>query len=333
MADTMQLDFLRSQLADRRDRLEAARTALAPVDSGKVSRLLQEVAAALARIEEGSYGLCQVCHEPVEAERLLADPLVTACLDHLDTAGKRALEADLELALRIQKAMLPDPSLRSAHWETAWAYAPAGHVSGDYFDLVPATPGDGLFFATGDVAGKGVAAALLMSNLQAIFRSLLPLGLPLPEILRRANRVFCENTIATHYATMVCGRLDQAGGLEIVNAGHCPALVVTDAGVQQVRATGLPLGLFSETEYSVNEIRLTPGATLALYTDGITEARAASGEEYGVARLGRAVKQACQVSLEQLPQRIFSDLRGFTGGARQLDDQTLLLIRPRQAAR
>jgi sigma-B regulation protein RsbU (phosphoserine phosphatase) len=200
--------ILRDQLLERRRRLEQA--AVAAGETGQVRNLIQEVDAALARIETGSYGLCQVCHEPIEAERLICDPLSRFCLDHLTPSQQRALEGDLQLAARIQRGLLPDPHFHHNAWAVAYHYAPAGIVSGDYCDLIRSERGD-LYFILGDVSGKGVAASMLMVHLQAMFRTLIPLGLPLQELVERASRVFCESTLPTHYATLVCGKAAASG--------------------------------------------------------------------------------------------------------------------------
>src|SRR5262249_26677145 len=123
-------DILYSELYARRGRLqEAIRGAedVAPLES-----LLGEVDAALERVARGTYGLCETCHEPIEPNRLLADPLVRVCLDHLTTAERRALEDDLHLASRIQSGLLPPRDLVHAGWQTAYVYQPHGIVSGDY---------------------------------------------------------------------------------------------------------------------------------------------------------------------------------------------------------
>ena len=131
--------------------------------------------------------------------------LVRFCLDHLTEKELRAHEQDLELATQIQVRLLPARAITTRDWETHYRYEPAGVVGGDYCEVVASGDGNSLFFALGDVAGKGVAASLLMTHLSAIFRSLLSLQLPLAEVMSRANRLFCESTSATHYATLVAG--------------------------------------------------------------------------------------------------------------------------------
>src|SRR5262245_4195560 len=155
------------QLVNRRQRVAAAISSARP--DPQLAALLQEVDAALQRFEAGNYGLCEVCHDAVEADRLIANPLQRFCLDHLDEGQRRALEDDLKLAGEIQRGLLPANDLRVRGWHLDYRYEPAGVVSGDYVDII--TTGDGLFFAVGDVSGKGVAASMLMAKLHAVFRS------------------------------------------------------------------------------------------------------------------------------------------------------------------
>ena len=138
--------FLHDQLVARRRRLES--TAQAVGAQGDIAELLNEVDAALARMETGTYGLCEACHESVEKDRLLADPLVRLCLDHLSADQRRALEQDLELAGQLQRGLLPESNLRFGGWTVSYHYRPLGMVSGDYCDLVVHENGSAnLFFA------------------------------------------------------------------------------------------------------------------------------------------------------------------------------------------
>jgi sigma-B regulation protein RsbU (phosphoserine phosphatase) len=153
--------------------------------------LLHQVDSALERMDGGAYGLCEGCYEPIEADRLLADPLLCFCLDHLNDKQRVALQQDLDLASRIQSGLLPHREFHSRHWEACYHYEAAGAVSGDYCELLNPEDASGrLFFSVGDVSGKGVAASLRMAHLHAIMRSLLSAGLPLREIVERANRIF-----------------------------------------------------------------------------------------------------------------------------------------------
>ena len=169
------------------------------------------------------------------------------CLDHLDEQEQRALEQDLNLAARIQIALLPATNVLSGGWECHYCYTPAGLVSGDYCDIIPASDGVGVFFATGDVSGKGVAASLLMSHLQAIFRSLVAVGMPLTQAMSQANRLFCESTLPSSYATLVCGWARHSGELELCNAGHCQPLILRRDDISVLETGGLPGDVFHRT--------------------------------------------------------------------------------------
>ena len=233
-------------------------------------------------MDAGSFGLCEVCHELIEKDRIVADPLVRFCLDHLTEPQQRALEQHLDLASRIQSALLPKPGLVFGGWQTAFHYQPAGLVSGDYCDLINTEDGS-LYFLLGDVSGKGVAASMLMSHLQAMFRTLAATGLPLVGMLRRASRLFCESTTRASMRALVCGPAERNGDIELCNAGHlAPLLKQGGKEVRPIEATGLPLGMFCSEEFSVYRTQLAKGDCLLLFTDGLSEAQDRAGNEFGV---------------------------------------------------
>jgi phosphoserine phosphatase RsbU/P len=323
--------YIRQQLEVRRDQLKAAMSetpaARNTADATQLANLLHQVDSAIQRMDAGTYGICDVCHDTVEKERLIADPLTTLCLDHLSGEEQRALERDLELAARIQRGLLPQENVRVGDWEVHFRYKPAGIVSGDYCDVISASEREGgPLILVGDVAGKGVAAALLMSHLHAMFRTLSEVGLELGRLLEMANRVFCESTFAGQYATLVCARPHNDGQVEIASAGHLPALLVSRDVVQKIGSTGLPLGMFAASRYSINKVRLEPGDSLLLFTDGISEATSASGAEYGVDGLSSAAVRGRYMQPNELAADCFEKLQVFSAGARQKDDQTLMIV-------
>src|SRR5580704_8997988 len=234
--NTAEQTYLRTELEQRRERLHEALHS--PAADASLSQLLTAVDAALSQIDQGTFGLCERCHDTIEAERLLADPLVRFCLDHLTSAEQRALESDLSLAARIQRALLPKPGRAPAGWDVRYHYQPAGMVSGDYCDLFETN--DGMLFMLGDVSGKGVAASMLMSHLHATFRSLAEASLPLDRMVQDANRIFCESTLAGQFATLVVGRASRDGSVEFVSAGHLPLLHLGNAEARTEGATGVP---------------------------------------------------------------------------------------------
>jgi len=312
------------QLAARRQRLTTALPEAG--DAGAhLSGLLREVDAALERLKGGSYGLCEVCHDSIETERLLADPLLRFCLDHLNPAQQRSLQEDLDLAARIQTGLLPKQNLTSSGWRASYRYQAVGPVSGDYCDLVP---GDGgaLYFILGDVSGKGIAASMLMAHLHAMFRTLISLQLPLSQLVARASRVFCESTLPTHYATLVCGRALPGGLIELCNAGHLPPLVVRNGDVARVEATGLPVGLFCNQEFTVSSLHLGMEHTLLLYTDGVPEQRNAQDGEYGLPRLIEWASCLGSSSPEEMIAALSKEISAFQSGAPRTDDLSIMAI-------
>src|SRR5262245_62902904 len=160
--------IVRDQLFDRRQKLETSLVKFS--ESGSLRQLLQEVDAALERLGAGSYGLCEVCHDPVETERLISDPLARFCLDHLSPREQQALERDLEMAARIQAELLPQPDSAFGSWQVARHYEAAGPVSGDYCALA-SDGGGSIFFIVGDVSGKGVGAGRSMTPAHATLPS------------------------------------------------------------------------------------------------------------------------------------------------------------------
>jgi len=314
---------IRSQLTSRRRSLEQA--ALFSTDSSYISSLLQEVDAALLRLDSGTYGICEVCHEAIESERLAADPLIRYCIDYLTPSQQRALEQDLELAARIQSALLPPKDISHGGWRTAYHFEPAGLVSGDYCDLIKTKDG-GLYFMLGDVSGKGVGAAMLMSHLHALFRALISVELPLAQIVERASRVFCESTQAHQYATLVCGRANAQGDIEICNAGHLPSLVLRGTNCSYLDANGLPLGLFCSEEFSIDTVKMRRGDFLMLLTDGLSEAQNPSGAELGTKPFIEIMRNHPIQSASELVQLSVKTAADFRSGARPKDDLTLLVI-------
>ncbi len=315
----------REGLADRRRRLESAVDEYGPSDD--LSRLLGEVDAALERMEDGTFGICEACHESIEADRLAIDPLLRFCIDHLTPTEQRALQQDLDLASRIQGGLLPRPDVRAHGWEVHRRYEPLGPVSGDYCDLVAAGGGPDQYLLLGDVAGKGVAASILMAQLHATFRTLIDVGLPLEALLERANRIFCESVTSSQYATLVCAKLAADGGASISNAGHLPPFLLRDGQVTPFPASGLPVGLFCATRFTVQTVSLRPGDTLFLYTDGLTEARNPAGEEYGLERLAELLAARHALPPAAIASACLESVGSFRAGAPRADDVTLMVVR------
>ncbi len=243
-----------------------------------------------------------------------------------------------EFARAVQARLLPQapPSLNTL--DCAAICVQAREVGGDYYDFLDLGR-DRTGIVIGDISGKGTAAALLMANLQAHLRSqspaywsrpYTPFALGQPErLLRSLNQLFYQNTAEGNYATLFFAEYDDSAKLlRYANCGHLPGLVLADDGkVELMEPTCTVLGLFREWNCSVGERSLSPGDMVALYTDGVTEARNDADEEFGEDRLIAALHQNRQVSAQASLADVLNSLRWFNQSREQHDDITLVLAR------
>jgi phosphoserine phosphatase RsbU/P len=243
-------------------------------------------------------------------------------------AGRMAEE--LRLASRIQRTLLPAP-LAHPRLDLAAEFLPAREIGGDYYDAILLERGR-LALALGDVMGKGVPAALLAANLKACLRAHVQAGAPAPaEILVRVNRLFRDVTPKGLFATLFFAVLDfEASTLEYVNAGHEPGLLVRPDGTQvELDRGGAVLGLLEYPAYETGKEAVRPDDVLVLWSDGVTDRGAPSGELFGRERLraaaGRAHRDPARIALYTL----LGEVQGWSGGRPPEDDQTLIVARVR----
>jgi serine phosphatase RsbU (regulator of sigma subunit)/predicted enzyme related to lactoylglutathione lyase len=240
-------------------------------------------------------------------------------------AERRAAQ-ELEIAKQVQARLFPQmlPALRTLDFAGACIQAHA--VGGDYYDFIDLGR-ERLGLVIGDIAGKGIAAALLMANLQANLRSQSAIALEEPQrMLHSVNRLFFENTAENAYATLFFAEYDDnLQRLRYINCGHLPALVLKrDGAVERLQPTSTVLGLFKQWECSVSECQLASGDILLLYTDGATEASNDAGEEYGERRLLEALLRNRNQPSSALLVSIAEDIREFSPN-QQHDDITLIV--------
>jgi len=266
-----------------------------------------------------------VCHDLIGQAAMNADPLAKTCVSCFTPQQIKELEQDLDRAWLIQGDALPKQNVKFNGWEVSYHYEPAGPVSGDYCDLISTDQGD-LYFLIGDVSGKGVAASLLMSRLHAIFRSLISAGLPVSELVERANGLFAETTMRPYYATLVCGKAAADGTVEICNAGHPAPLLQRNGEVSSIAATGLPLGMFCQAQYSCAQVNLEKGDRVVLYTDGLSETRNQSDVEYGATRLQSVLGESEDLPASRVVTRLIEEARAFAAGMPITDDLTVMAI-------
>ncbi|HMK22897.1 MAG TPA: SpoIIE family protein phosphatase [Terriglobales bacterium] len=242
-------------------------------------------------------------------------------------AERRAAQ-ELEIAKQVQARLFPQTLPQLKTLEYAGVCIQARAVGGDYYDFLDLGRGSlGLVIA--DTSGKGIAAALLMANLQANLRSQSAIALDQPErFLQSVNRLFCENTTDSAYATLFFGQYhDESRRLRYANCGHYSGVLLRAGGKrEELLSTGTVLGLFADWTCTIEERQLDPGDTLVLYTDGVTEAFNKRGEEYGERRLVKALAQNRELSPKALLAEIVQEVQQFSS-PEQHDDITLIVAR------
>jgi phosphoserine phosphatase RsbU/P len=244
--------------------------------------------------------------------------------------SERRAAHELEIAKQVQTRLFPQtlPSLTTLDYSGICVQA--RQVGGDYFDFLDLGR-QRVGFVVGDISGKGIAAALLMANLQANLRSQCAIALDQPQrFLQSVNRLFYENSADSSYATLFFAEYDDgARRLRYVNCGHLSALLFRhDGTLERLDSTSTVLGLFREWDCSTAERPLCPGDTFALYTDGITESFNDAGEEFGEHRLIDSLRRCCGQPSPALVASVVEDVRKFSPHE-QSDDMTLIVGRCR----
>jgi serine phosphatase RsbU (regulator of sigma subunit) len=242
-----------------------------------------------------------------------------------ETLEKARMEQEMKIAADIQRALLPDPQRMGGFFEAVGASIPCRAIGGDFFDYVDLPDGE-FGFAVGDVAGKGPAAALLTAVVQGVFSSPAS-GIGPAATLSRVNQALIRRSIESRFATAFYAVLAPDGSLTYCNAGHNPPVVLRADSVERLETGGLILGLFEQATFEEATIQLVKGDILVTFSDGITEALSASGEEYGDARLIECVEQNRSLPTPDLLEAILASVRAFTRGAVQSDDVTALVLR------
>jgi len=248
---------------------------------------------------------------------------------HLSLLEKDRMQRELAFGKEIQKRLLPEPPQGIAGTEIAATSVACFEVGGDSYDFIELASGD-LAVAIADVSGKGVAAALVMSSLQAALRVAAPLDGSPVRLAARLDKLVRELAGGRKYVTLFFGYYEpETGRLRYVNAGHNPPLVLHEGGVTTLASTGVPIGLVPSPAWREAEVVLERGASLVLFTDGMTEASSPDDEEFGNERF-----QALASSLAGRPpagviEALLEGVTAFEGGTRPSDDKTLVVLRRR----
>lgn len=242
--------------------------------------------------------------------------------------AERLMARDLEQAARIQQRLLPQSVPDVPGFDIAGRNVPSRTVGGDYYDFFR-YPGGEVAVLLGDVSGKGMPAALLMTSLKGGVQVLAEMHGDPSKLIRALNRVVCANFPANRFVTLFFGALDPATGtLTYCNAGHNPPLLIrADGAVESLRGGGGILGFDADGVFESRTCGLAPGDVVVLYSDGVTETTSPSGEEFGEGRLAEVAREASTLSAAEILKRIDQEVGTFGAGAPPGDDITLLVVR------
>lgn len=277
---------------------------------------------AVAAMQRGATDFIQ---KPWDNARLLATIDKQAQEAAKRRRAERRAHSEMEIAQHVQQKLFPQKTRASRTIQYGGVCSPAREIGGDYYDFLDLGPGH-LGFVLADVSGKGIAAALLMANLQASFRSQSVLSFDRPaELLESVNRLFFQSTPTEQYATLFFADYDEASRrLRYWNCGHlAPLLLRADGRVERLESTGTVLGMFREWSCSEAVVDLAPGDTLVMYSDGVTEAGGEDGEEFGEDRLLAVI----QATRHQKIDAVLDCALQAATRAGQSDDCTLVGIR------
>jgi phosphoserine phosphatase RsbU/P len=271
-------------------------------------------------------------------DRQILDALAADAASILDNARlverereRQRLEQEINIARDIQQALLPRNFPDNPNFAVTGINFPCLAVGGDYFDVF-ALSDDRTAFLIADVSGKGLGAAIVTTMLQGAL-SAMTLGTDPARVFNHVNRFLCDHSEVGRYATVFFGILDQDGHLEYINAGHPSPFLIRRGTAEEAFTEGsYPVGLVPEAEYTAACLKLEPGDTLVLFSDGVTEAMDPDDQLFGVPRLKQVLTGQMQCPLEQLQKCVLESVENFTRGAHQADDLTLLIVRYRATA-
>jgi serine phosphatase RsbU (regulator of sigma subunit) len=242
--------------------------------------------------------------------------------------ARQQQEEELKRAATLQQALLPTEPRIAGCIEIAGRNVPSLDVGGDYFDFVDSTEGK-LVVGLGDVAGKGMPAALLMTHLAASVRAQVETERPLLEVVSRLNRSIHQNVHGERFITLFLAEVDtRSGAVTYVNGGHNPPYLMRTSGdFETLTEGGLLLGIMPDFVYASGSVQLRPGDILTLYSDGVTEARSSDEEEFGDERLMEFLREARSMRPEEMVDALIQRVREFSRPGKPTDDVTVVVMR------
>ncbi len=245
----------------------------------------------------------------------------------LELKDKLLAHDELRIGRTVQKALLPEENPTLSGWSVWMFTRPANDVGGDLVDYIN-LENRKLGLALGDVAGKGLGAALLMSKLQSTLRAIAPEYESLSELGTRINLIFCRDSLPSKFATLVYFELtENSGKIRLLNAGHLPPLVLRNGQVEELPHGAPALGLLKTSRFEEIEVELAPGDMFVAYSDGVTEARNERDQFYGDQRLKAVLGKSAGISPDRVGEKILAEVDAFVGEAPPSDDLSLVLVK------
>jgi sigma-B regulation protein RsbU (phosphoserine phosphatase) len=306
---------------------------LAVHDFGNLSGIQRTETIGVLYVDSSSVG-AGLSNTRIDALETLASEAAMAIYNarlYKDSQDKRRMDEQLAIAREIQQALLPQPNKDLTYVRARSQNFPCHEVGGDYFDYFN-LDGERFGFALGDVAGKGMSAALLTSLIQGIFSAQTLFDAPLPVMISNVNRNLAQRGTGNRFVTFFFGILDPDGNCSYVNAGHNPPVLLRpDGSIKELTTGGVVLGLFAGAQYEAETVKLRPDDHLVLFTDGVIEALNTAGEEFGLERLYALLRAHARSGASEILARLQEAVISFSAQAPQHDDITMMVLGYRES--
>lgn len=300
-------------------------------DNTCVDLHLDVIETSLKKAEDGTLGICKVCHGYVDENLLEMDYTSSICLDHFSPEERRRLEDELELSQIIQRALLPQKIPIVQGLDLAVFNRPSDILGGDYFDFLEFK--DGAFgVAIADVVGHGVSASIIMSSLQTALRTLVPQHNSPTDVLGQINHFYIHNINLTTFITAFLAHFDaKTQTLTYSNAGQTPPLLIKPKGRQSswLKPTSAAIGLVEAYDPQHASVQLSKGDIVFFYTDGVTEASNPKDEQFGMKRLEMLLTANTDLSAQEIVSLVREEVREFSDGQPLADDTTMVALKIR----
>lgn len=245
----------------------------------------------------------------------------------LELKDKLLARDELNAGRAVQFALMPDKNPALAGWDIWLFTRPAREVGGDLVDYLKLTD-NRLGIALGDVAGKGLGAALLMAKLQATIRAIAPHYRSLAKLGRHLNEIFCRDGLPERFISLIyCELKESTGMIHMLNAGHCLPLMIQNNSIKEVGRGTVALGLKKNMKYRDQQIELKKGDIFGIYSDGLTEARDGADAFFGEKRLLEILKKSANLSVKEMGEHVIQEVDRFVGDAKMSDDLSLVILK------